>query len=66
MFSGLVSTTGTISEKRVDRETMRLVIRPHDPHFLNGAQVGDSVGVDGTCLTVENINDYQFTVTLMP
>ena len=46
--------------------TITLVIGPTNPYFLSQAQVGDSIAIDGTCLTIENFSDRQFTVTLMP
>lgn len=50
----------------VRQETIRLVIMPRNSSFLVQAQVGDSVAIDGTCLTIEELNDQQFMVTLMP
>lgn len=66
MFSGLVSETGTIKHLVVRQKTIVLVVEPASQQFLAGAQVGDSVAIDGTCLTIENFTNNQFTVTLMP
>ncbi|MCH3921666.1 riboflavin synthase [Limosilactobacillus sp.] len=66
MFSGLVAGTGRISELKQEGETIRMGIAPQPADFLNGIKVGDSIAIDGTCLTVECFNDRDFTVTLMP
>lgn len=66
MFSGLVSGTGKITSMEMKQETITLVIGPTNPYFLSQAQVGDSIAIDGTCLTIVNFSDRQFTVTLMP
>lgn len=66
MFSGLVSGTGKITSMEMRQGTITLVIGPTNPYFLSQAQVGDSIAIDGTCLTIENFSDRQFTVTLMP
>lgn len=66
MFSGLVSGTGIIRQLTVKQKTISVVVEPTNHHFLSKAKVGDSVAIDGTCLTLEELNDHQFTVTLMP
>lgn len=66
MFSGLVSGTGIIKQLTVKKRTIILVVEPINSHFLSKAQIGDSIAIDGTCLTIEDFNDQQFTVTLMP
>lgn len=48
------------------QETIELTVEPIDSHFLDKVQIGDSIAIDGTCLTVEEFNDHQFMVTLMP
>lgn len=66
MFSGLVSGTGMIKQLTVKQKTIVLAVEPANRHFLSKAQVGDSIAIDGTCLTIEDFNDQQSTVTLMP
>ncbi|WP_267202496.1 riboflavin synthase [Limosilactobacillus kribbianus] len=66
MFSGLVAGTGRISELKLEGKTIRMAIAPQPADFLNGIKVGESIAIDGTCLTVEQFNDQDFTVTLMP
>ena len=66
MFSGLVAETGRIVKITQDGETIELVVEPHSDDFLITVQLGDSIAVNGTCLTVVEINNNQFTTTLMP
>lgn len=66
MFSGLVNGTGKV--QKVDRqgETIQLTISPTDPAELKGLSIGDSIAIDGTCLTVVKKEKASFSVTLMP
>jgi riboflavin synthase len=66
MFSGLVSGTGKIKKINKDDETIVMTIHPEKSEFLDGVQIGDSIAIDGTCLTVETFQEQEFTVTLMP
>ena len=66
MFSGLIGTTGKIRQLAQTGETMCLTVVPQVSGFLKGAVVGDSIAIDGTCLTIEQFVDNGFTVTLMP
>ncbi len=49
MFTGIVETQGLVSSRRRDR----LILLPRNP--LKGLAVGESVSVDGCCLTVDRI-----------
>ncbi len=66
MFSGLIGTTGKIRQLAQTGETMCLTVVPQASGFLKRAVVGDSIAIDGTCLTIEQFVDNGFTVTLMP
>ena len=60
MFTGLVQSIGII-EKR-DRD--RLVI--HCPDLVANIAVGDSVAVNGVCLTATYISDTNFVADVSP
>lgn len=61
MFSGIVADVGTI-DKAEDREGgLRLVIDTH-ALGLDDVQLGDSIAVNGVCLTVIEKEDDSFTV----
>lgn len=66
MFSGLVNGTGKVKIMKRRGETIKLTIQANKPDFTDGIQIGDSICVDGTCLTVEKTNGQSFSVTLMP
>lgn len=67
MFTGLIEEVGTI--KRVDKSAGKIYIAarliPNDDHGKKLA-VGDSVAVNGTCLTVVDFNSTGFTADVMP
>lgn len=66
MFSGLVQGTGKVQDLRKQSETIELVIAPTQPVVMKGLAIGDSVAINGTCLTVVDQGDQAFHVTLMP
>ena len=51
MFTGLVEDTGEVVGVRPDRGGVELTIRTRIP--LGEVRIGDSIAVDGVCLTVE-------------
>ena len=65
MFSGLVNGTGPLTQLEHTDHTIRLTI-DLDPALQEGMEVGASLAVNGTCLTVETEQPGRLTVTLMP
>lgn len=66
MFSGLVQGTGKVQELEKQAETIELVITPTQPTMMRELEIGDSIAVNGTCLTVVSQSSHSFHVTLMP
>jgi riboflavin synthase len=62
MFTGLIQDLGTLKLADLHRLT---VLCPHSP-ILSDLEIGDSIAVDGACLTVETILDQSFAVTVSP
>jgi riboflavin synthase len=60
MFTGIVETVGGVVEVRARGETLRLSIEA--PAVAAGVRVGDSVSVNGGCLTVVAAQDGLLTV----
>ncbi len=60
MFTGIVETQGTV----VARGARTLVIAPKKS--LTGLAVGESVSVDGVCLTVDRLSGRHITFRLLP
>ena len=50
MFTGIVEELGTVAEVEDQRDAIRLTIRAE--HVLSDAVLGDSISVNGCCLTV--------------
>ena len=50
MFTGLIETMGTVAELRAEPPGIRLTIAA--PMVAEGTKVGDSVAINGCCLTV--------------
>jgi len=63
MFTGIVEELGQVIDLDVQDGHARLHIGCGD--VLEGARVGDSISVDGTCLTVTTLTGEGFTADLM-
>ena len=64
MFTGIVQTTGKIEEIEKRNQGMIFTIGVED--YLDDVKIGDSISVDGVCLTVIFLNKDSFKVELMP
>ncbi len=64
MFAGIVEEVGRVAETRFDQEHPQLTIACRA--VLDGVRAGDSIAVDGACLTVERFDRDGFTAGLMP
>ena len=62
MFTGLIVSTASVRE--VIPRNQVLEIHIERPSILKDIQEGDSIAVDGVCLTVEKITDRFFTFAL--
>ena len=60
MFTGIVEEVGSIAEKT----PTRLVVRAQTT--LEGTRVGDSISINGACLTVVELRDGTFAVDVVP
>lgn len=64
MFTGIVEEVGTVERLEVGQRPHLLTIAAST--VLEDAQLGDSINVNGTCLTVTRLSPRTFTVGLMP
>jgi riboflavin synthase len=62
MFTGIVEETGTIESIRETAESIRLSVRAH--LCARGTRAGDSIAVNGCCLTVTKISRVKGGATL--
>jgi riboflavin synthase len=60
MFTGIVEEIGIVKETRRDH----LAFEAHK--VLEGMKVGDSIAVNGVCLTVVSLENNGFSVSVMP
>jgi len=60
MFTGIVEEIGTIKEA----SSRRLVIEAKE--VLEGTMIGDSIAVNGVCLTITSVAKNNFSVDIMP
>lgn len=64
MFTGIIEGQGTIKNITQAGTGMRLCIEAG--FALEGTRIGDSVAVDGACLTVVSMSDASFDVDVAP
>lgn len=64
MFTGIVESIGTIRECSRHGDVTRFVIEA--PTLLDGVKLGDSVAVNGTCLTVTQIGHDSLSFEAIP
>lgn len=64
MFNGIIRSNGVIKNVSGNKDLTNLEITfsGHDDEFKKG----DSIAVDGVCLTIKEIQDDSFTVEVMP
>ncbi|TCT19060.1 riboflavin synthase alpha chain [Melghiribacillus thermohalophilus] len=64
MFTGIVEEVGTIKQIHREREAMEMDIQCRK--MLEDIQIGDSISVNGVCLTVTRFDASSFSVDVMP
>jgi len=63
MFTGIVEELGSVAGIEDRGDAVRLTVR--GPAVLDDARPGDSIAVDGCCLTVAELHDGAFTADVM-
>ncbi|GEK34565.1 riboflavin synthase [Kurthia sibirica] len=64
MFTGIIEEVGQLQNMRKIGEKMRVVISAQ--HILSDLKLGDSVAVNGVCLTASKITIKYFEADIMP
>ena len=64
MFTGIIEEIGTVSAVRPGANSLQLSIRC--TKVLSDVKKGDSIAVNGVCLTVSDFSSNQFTADVMP
>ena len=62
MFTGIIKNIGTIVDINQENDNYRLTIE----HGLKDINLGDSIAINGICLTVVDFQTNQFQVDVMP
>ena len=63
MFTGIVEELGTVVALESQSDAMRLSV--HGPLVTSDAKLGDSISVNGVCLTVATLDGEVFTADVM-
>lgn len=63
MFTGIVEEVGTISQIKQQSDTTVMTINCQE--ILSDIHIGDSISVNGVCLTVTSFNARSFTVDIV-
>ncbi|HKL11989.1 MAG TPA: riboflavin synthase [Halanaerobiales bacterium] len=64
MFTGIIQEVGNFKRKVKENNKYKLEIEVNK--FLEDVSKGDSIAVNGVCLTVVDLNSNSFTVDVMP
>ena len=62
MFSGIIETVGEIQSLRKDADGARITIEA--PGVLDGVRLGDSIALNGVCVTVVDFDERKFEADL--
>jgi riboflavin synthase len=62
MFSGIVEGVEPVLRSSQKQDTLQIFVKR--PPFFNDLKNGDSISLNGVCLTVENFNDAEIQFTL--
>jgi riboflavin synthase len=62
MFTGLVERLGRVAEITAEGDARRVTITLDDDEFLRDAQIGESIAVNGCCLTAIELGPRHFVV----
>ncbi len=64
MFTGIIEEVGTIKNIVSSSQSMQITIEANI--IMSDIKLGDSIAINGTCLTVTTINNNCFNVDIMP
>ena len=63
MFTGIVTDTGKVISKKKKGDSIVFIVQPTIRGYLKDIKTGDSMSIDGACMTIEKTtsNKFQFT-----
>lgn len=65
MFTGIVETTGKVISKTKEGSGIRLSVQPNASGYLKSMKVGDSMAINGACMTLTSKTAKSFTFDTM-
>lgn len=65
MFTGLVEEVGSVSSLEFSDDGSSLTLSIHGPKVVSDAALGDSISVNGVCLTVTEFDAQSFSADVM-
>ncbi|MFJ7406593.1 MULTISPECIES: riboflavin synthase [unclassified Lysinibacillus] len=64
MFTGIIEDVGTIKTLQNNSQSMKITVI--SPKIVSDMKLGDSIAVNGVCLTVTHYNEQEMTMDVMP
>lgn len=64
MFTGIIEDIGTVKTLQNDMQSMKITVI--SPKIVSDVKLGDSIAVNGVCLTVTQYNEQELTMDVMP
>ncbi|MFJ7952522.1 riboflavin synthase [Lysinibacillus sp. NPDC096418] len=64
MFTGIVEDVGAVKALQKNRQSMKITVA--SPMITADVKLGDSIAVNGVCLTVTHFNERELTMDVMP
>ncbi|HLT24264.1 MAG TPA: riboflavin synthase [Ignavibacteria bacterium] len=61
MFTGIIQTKGKVTSKTPEGDGIKFTIKPDNMGFLSGINIGDSIAINGACMTAIDITDSSFS-----
>jgi len=63
MFTGIVQDTGKVISRTVKGDSLRFCIEPDSKNYLKDVSAGESISINGACMTVvsKTQNKFEFT-----
>jgi len=60
MFTGIIDNLGKVEKIIKKGKNLEVIIKPETKDYLNDVEIGDSISVNGVCLTVTEKNSNSF------
>ncbi|MFY0521458.1 riboflavin synthase [Lysinibacillus sp. UGB7] len=64
MFTGIIEDVGVVKTLQNNRQSMKITVI--SPKMVGDVKLGDSIAVNGVCLTVTSFNEQEMTMDVMP